>query len=165
MPARFLLPAVLLLSIGLLPNLGRAAAEPAPAPSAEALLTLTSEAGKTIRLTAADLEKLPHQKVQAADPGQDAVDYEGVPLSEVLKLAGAPLGDALGHGDAPSWYVAVEAKDNYRALFSLAELDPAFADRVVLLADRKAGKPFAENEGRCGSSSPERSGTPAGCGR
>jgi hypothetical protein len=108
---------------------------------------LTSEAGKTIRLTAADLEKLPHQKVQAADRGQEAVDYEGVPLSELLKLAGATLGDALKHGDAPTWYVAVEAKDNYRALFSLAELDPAFTDRVVLLADRKAGKPLAENEG------------------
>lgn len=150
MPSKFLLPAVLLLSLALLPNQGRAAAEPAPAPApaaADALLTLTTEAGKTIRLTAADLEKLPHQKVQGADRGQDAVDYEGVPLSEVLKLAGAPLGDALGHGDAPTWYVAVEAKDNYHALFSLAELDPAFTDRVVLLADRKAGKPFAENEG------------------
>ena len=147
MPSKFLVPAVLLLSLVLLPGLGRTAAEPAPTPSVEVLLTLTSEAGKTIPLTAADLEKLPHQKIQATDRGQDAAEYEGIPLSELLKLAGATLGDALGHGDAPIWYVAVEAKDNYRVLFSLAELDPAFADRVVLLADRKAGKPLADNEG------------------
>jgi hypothetical protein len=147
MRSKFLVPAVLLLSLSLSPGLGRAAAEPAPAPSKDVLLTLTSEAGKTIPLTAADLEKLPHQKVQAADRGQDAAEYEGVPLNELLKLAGATLGDALGHGDAPIWYVTVEAKDNYRALFSLSELDPAFTDRVVLLVDRKSGKPLAADEG------------------
>jgi hypothetical protein len=31
------------------------------------------------------------------------------------------------------------------ATYSLAELDPGFTDRVVILADRRDGKPLAEN--------------------
>lgn len=119
----------------------------AQAPAGEALLTVTGEDGKILRLAAADLDKLPRQTVQAADRGQEAASYEGIPLVELLKLAGAPLGDVLGHGDAPSWYVVVEAKDGYRAVFALAELDPAFTERGVLLADRKGGKALGDTEG------------------
>ena len=44
-------------------------------------------------------------------------------------------------------YVVVEAADGYRAVFALAELDPAFTDRVILLADRRDGKPLSTREG------------------
>lgn len=118
------------------------------APAADlTLLTVTGGDGKSLRLTAADLAKLPRQTVRASDRGQEASSYEGTPLVNVLRLAGAPLGDALGHGDHPVWYVLVEAKDGYKALFALSETDPAFTDEVVLLADRKDGKPLADNEG------------------
>lgn len=138
--------AVLLLSMSLLASF--AGAQPTQAPAADVLLTVTGEGGKTLRLAAADLEKLPRQTARAAAHGQEAtVGFEGVPLVEVLKLAGATLGEALGHGDPPVWYVIVEAKDGYRAVFSLAELDPAFTDRIVLLADRKEGKPLDGQEG------------------
>ena len=119
----------------------------AQAPADETLLTVTGEGGKVLRLTSADLARLPRQTLQAADRGQEAVNYEGVPLVEVLKLAGAPLGEALKHGDAPTWYVVVEAKDNYRAVFALSEIDPAFTDRSILVADRKAGKALGDDEG------------------
>lgn len=137
--------AVLLLGISLLAGL--ASAQTAPAPAGDVLLTVTGEDGKALRLTAADLGKLPRQTVRAADHGKEATGYEGIPLVELLKLAGATLGDALGHGDAPVWYVAVEAKDGYRAVFSLSELDPAFTDKGALLVDRKEGKPLGDSEG------------------
>lgn len=41
----------------------------------------------------------------------------------------------------------VEAADGDRAVFSIPELDPAFTDRVVLLADRREGKPLDEKAG------------------
>ncbi|MDG3006126.1 hypothetical protein [Paludisphaera mucosa] len=41
----------------------------------------------------------------------------------------------------------VEASDGYRALFALPELDPSFTDRVILLADRRAGKPLDDRQG------------------
>jgi DMSO/TMAO reductase YedYZ molybdopterin-dependent catalytic subunit len=37
------------------------------------------------------------------------------------------------------------AADDYVVSYSLAELDPGFTDRVVILADRRDGKPLAEN--------------------
>jgi hypothetical protein len=43
-------------------------------------------------------------------------------------------------------YVVIEATDGYRAVFALVELDSAFTDRVVLIADRRAGKPLSTKE-------------------
>jgi hypothetical protein len=36
----------------------------------------------------------------------------------------------------------VRSGDGYEIVFSLAELDPGFTDRVVLLADRMDGRPL-----------------------
>ncbi len=44
-------------------------------------------------------------------------------------------------------YLVVEAADNYRAVFALPELDPAFTERIVLLADRRDDKPLSAAEG------------------
>ena len=41
----------------------------------------------------------------------------------------------------------MEASDGYRADFALAELDPDFSDKMILLADRRDGKPMAEPVG------------------
>jgi hypothetical protein len=65
----------------------------------------------------------------------------------VLKAAGAQFGEALP-GPALANYLLVEAADGYRVVFALPELDPAFSDRVFLLADRRDGKPMNEKEGR-----------------
>ena len=43
--------------------------------------------------------------------------------------------------------MTIEATDGYRVLFSLAELDPGFTDRVVILADRVSGQPLPASEG------------------
>ena len=72
--------------------------------------------------------------------------YSGVALTDLLALVNAPLGDSL-RGRSLATYVVVEAADGYRALFSIAELDSRFTDRVVLLADRKDGLPLPATEG------------------
>jgi hypothetical protein len=41
----------------------------------------------------------------------------------------------------------VEAADSYRVVIALPELDPAFADKQVVLAFLKDGKPLDEKEG------------------
>ena len=41
----------------------------------------------------------------------------------------------------------VEAADGYKAVFALAELDPAFAVRDIILADKRDGKPLGAKEG------------------
>lgn len=44
-------------------------------------------------------------------------------------------------------YVLVEAADDYRVIFSLAELDSGFLDSDVLLADTMDGAPLAPDQG------------------
>ncbi len=39
------------------------------------------------------------------------------------------------------------ARDGYRAVYALAELDAAFTEAVVLLADRRDGQPLSSEEG------------------
>jgi hypothetical protein len=44
-------------------------------------------------------------------------------------------------------YVMVSASDGYRVVFALAEFDPDFTDRIVILADRRDGHALAPSEG------------------
>ena len=67
-------------------------------------------------------------------------------MVDVLAKAGVPTGKDL-RGPAMSIYVVAEASDGYRATFALAELDSAFTDRVILLADRRDGKVLSAREG------------------
>jgi hypothetical protein len=41
----------------------------------------------------------------------------------------------------------VEAADGYKVAFALAEVDPAFAVRDVIAADKRDGKPLDAKEG------------------
>lgn len=98
-----------------------------------------------LRLTAADLAGMPRATVETRNDGL-SVQYEGVWLHEILKKAGLPSGTEL-RGKALATYVLAEAHDGYQVLFSLAELDPAFTDHQVLLADKANGKPLSGADG------------------
>jgi len=73
-------------------------------------------------------------------------DFEGVPLSAVLASAGIALGDKL-RGPRLEEALLAEASDGYKVVFALAELDPAFATRDIILADTREGKPLDAKEG------------------
>jgi len=96
-------------------------------------------------ISAADLAALPRAEAALSDHGKPA-SFEGVVLFSLLERVGAPAGESL-RGKELTKYVVVEASDGYRALFSLAELSPAFSDRKVLLATRRDGKPLSADEG------------------
>lgn len=92
--------------------------------------------------TTPDHAALARTQVTASVHDEAPAIWEGVALADVLRTAGAPLGERL-RGRALSAYVRVTAVDGYRVVFSLAELDAAFGNNVVLLADRRDGKPLA----------------------
>ena len=69
---------------------------------------------------------------------------EGVAIRELLTKAGVPAGTAL-RGAALATSVVITGADGYRVAFGLAEFDPAFTDRIAILADRRDGKPLPEN--------------------
>lgn len=109
-------------------------------------LSVGGEVERAMKLSAADLAKLPHRTVRAKDHGGKESSYEGVAIVEILRLAGVPFGEGL-RGKNLSLYLLVEAADGYRAVFALPELDPAYTDKVILLADRKDGNSLSASEG------------------
>jgi len=101
---------------------------------------------QALTLGADDLAKMPRASVRTTNNGMETV-YEGVWLHEVLKRAGVPQGGEL-RGKALAGYVLAEAQDGYQVVFSLGELDPAFTDNEILLADTANGKPLFGEQGR-----------------
>ncbi len=109
-------------------------------------LQITGDVKTPLTLTADDLAKMPRSTVRTTNNGMETV-YEGVFLHEVLKKAGAPLGSEL-RGKALASYVLASAQDGYQVIFSLGEVDPAFIDNEILLADTANGKPLFGAQGR-----------------
>jgi hypothetical protein len=105
-------------------------------------LTVQGKSSKPITFTAEALAKLDRAKLEIGD---DQETYEGVPLANVLHAAGVTWGTKCS-----LWldcYVTVDAADEYRAVFSIPEIDPGLAHKLVLLADRRNGKPFKKADG------------------
>ncbi|MGI4886667.1 MAG: molybdopterin-dependent oxidoreductase [Janthinobacterium lividum] len=102
--------------------------------------------GKTRTLAAADLTALPRQEVRATGKDGQAHTYQGIALTDLLALVGAPQGKAI-HGEALALAVVAEAADGYRVVFALPELDAAFASQVVLLATTRDGQPLLAESG------------------
>lgn len=121
------------------------AAPPAQKAPAAATVTIGGDVAKPLRIDAEALAKYARVAVEASDHGKPG-RWEGVRLIELLREAGVPTGDAL-RGQALALYVRVDAADGYRAVYSLAELDPGFRDGEVILADRRDGKPLDAREG------------------
>lgn len=117
-----------------------------PAQDGQPSIQVTGTVKQALSLTADDLAKMPRATVHTTNNGMETV-YEGVWLHEVLKKAGVPQGSEL-RGKALSSFVIAEAQDGYQVVFSLGELDPAFIDNEILLADTANGKPLFGAQGR-----------------
>jgi len=114
--------------------------------SGSTTLTVTGDVATPLSLNAEDLSKMPRDTVSVDDQDGTKVQYEGVPLREVMKRAGAPLGSQL-RGKALASYIVAKAHDGYQVVFALAELDPAFANEQILVADKRDGKPLFGYQG------------------
>ena len=120
-------------------------ATPASATQSSVSLTLRELDGRERAVSAADLSRLArHDTTVSAHEVKGR--YSGVALMDVLALVDAPRADSL-RGRSLATYVLVEATDGYRVLFSIAELESGFTDRVVILADQKDGHPLPATEG------------------
>jgi DMSO/TMAO reductase YedYZ molybdopterin-dependent catalytic subunit len=112
----------------------------------DASARIGGEVGHPYSITAADLAAMPHQSVSVSGEKNGREVYQGVPVVDLLRRAGAPLGNAL-RGPKMRLYVLVKARDNYAVVFGLTEFDPAFTDRVILLAYSRAGEALGPVEG------------------
>ena len=135
----------LLLSMALL-SLGFLAAGRLTAQDSQTSLLVSGAVKEPLTLSAEDLAKMPRASVRTTNNGMETV-YEGVWLHDVLKKAGVPQGSEL-RGKALAGYVLAEASDGYQVVFSLGEVDPAFIDNEILVADTANGKPLFGAQGR-----------------
>jgi hypothetical protein len=101
---------------------------------------------QTITVTAKTLAGLPRVKAEAKEHENPAATYEGVTLGAILERAGVPRGEKL-RGPGLRAIVIITATDGYQVVFTIAETDSAFNDRLILLADKKDGKPLPDKEG------------------
>ena len=98
----------------------------------QARLEVAGAVEQKLVLGEAELQAMPRHSLTVKVDGKD-VKYEGVWLHELMQKAELKTRPVFG-------YVVARAEDNYRAVFSLAELDAAFTDLRVLVADRADGE-------------------------
>jgi len=118
----------------------------APMHAQQASLAVAGAVEHPLDLQMSDLEKMPHTRIDVKDHDGNPVTYEGVALAELLKAAGAPLGEKL-RGAGMASYVLAHAKDGYRVVFAIPELDAGFTDLKVIVAYTMNGKPLPEGQG------------------
>src|SRR6202023_1330206 len=107
---------------------------------------VSGDVPKHLDLSVADLAAFQQQTIHVTDEKGTPAEYSGVPVAEILEKAGAPLGTSM-KGQKMAVGVVARAPDRYQVRFSLADFDPAFSDRVIMLADRRDGKPLDKREG------------------
>jgi hypothetical protein len=113
--------------------------------AADALTLIVN--GKTNTIRAAELKGMSRKSVTVHNPHANADEkYEGVVLADLLTKYGAPLGKDL-RGPALASYVVATGSDGYKAVYSLAELDPSFHPGDVIVADTMDGKPLDAHSG------------------
>jgi DMSO/TMAO reductase YedYZ molybdopterin-dependent catalytic subunit len=126
-------------------------------------LSVGGNVPKPFTLSLDEFRKLPHQTIQVMNEHEKKQEtYEGVPLADLLKQAGAPQGEQI-RGALMTTYVIAEGSDGYRALFSLAEL--IRASRIPACSSPTAwtGNRWLAISARSASSSRMTSARRAGC--
>ena len=116
------------------------------APSAPSThLTIKTYEGKTLTLSPEELAALPHKSVSVFNAHSKANEtYAGVPLADLLGKVGVPLGENV-RGKLFMVGVVAEGMDNYRVLYSLAEVDPAIHTGDVIVADTLDGQKLTKD--------------------
>ena len=117
----------------------------AQAPATTPASILVDAVGSSRTLSEAELLALPQESVTGRLPDGTSQTYAGPRLDAVLKLAGASLESLRGR--ALAQYVLVEARDNYRVVFAVAELSSEFATRRVILAHAVDGHTLGPDAG------------------
>src|ERR1700754_1740054 len=107
---------------------------------------VSGEVTTPLTLTAADLTAMPRATATAKDKQGVPHTFSGVAIADILNKAGVTTGRQL-KGENLAKYLLVTCADNYQVVFSLAELDSSFTDRVVILADQVDGKPLPAGTG------------------
>jgi hypothetical protein len=98
---------------------------------------------KSAEWTPATLAALPHKTITVFNEHANANQtYTGVPLIDLLTRLGVP---DKPHGKDLQLYLVGVGSDGYKAVYSVAEVNPDVHDATVIVADTLEGKPLADD--------------------
>ena len=106
-------------------------------------ITFINESGKS---SSADPMKLKSITIKAIGHDHKTHEFSGPLLSDFLSNAGVILGEPAKKQTVSS-YIIIRAKDNYKCLIALAELDPLFSSSDIIIASKMDGKALSEKNG------------------
>ncbi|HTE23719.1 molybdopterin-dependent oxidoreductase [Flavitalea sp.] len=107
---------------------------------------VSGEVTKQLLLTKEDLSKMARTTAIFKDRDGKDVPYSGVAVQHILELAGVTMGKQL-RGENLAKYLLIKCSDGYEVVFSLAELDKGFNDKLVILADKSNGADLPIDKG------------------
>jgi DMSO/TMAO reductase YedYZ molybdopterin-dependent catalytic subunit len=113
---------------------------------AKPFVKVDGEVTKSLSLYANDLANMKRTTVIMKDHDGKEHSYSGVAIQQILEQAGVTIGNQLRKENLTK-YLLIKCADGYKVLFSLAELDSSFTDRIVILADTLDGKSLPGNMG------------------
>lgn len=128
--------ALVLAAAGLLAGLGKTAAQQ------PGTLVIVGPSGHSATFDAVEIGQMPAVSVSASlhgEQGQAPTSFAGPPLWAVLNGAGAVSPDFRARMRQT---VIITGRDSYTALLALAEMDPEFEGKQVILATSADGKPL-----------------------
>ncbi len=103
--------------------------------------------GQQTTITLEALKAMAHVQITVLNGHTHAREtYAGVPLIQLVEKVGAPEPSAV-RGKALAQYVVATGSDGYKAVLSLAEIEPGFHPGLVLVSDSLDGKPIDAKEG------------------
>jgi len=115
--------------------------------SQNAVVTVGGEVEKPFQLDAETIKKMNHVTVTGISHADHKEHlYRGIPLSDIIRECEAIPGNQL-KGKYLAKYVLVKGADGYQAVIALPEIDTAFTDKVIILADEEDGKALPTDVG------------------
>jgi len=104
------------------------------------------DVGNPFKVTAATFGTMKIVSVKATEHDGKEHEYSGIPLYDILTQAQAVPNNQL-KGRALTKYLLVGAADGYQVVIALPEIDPAFTDQLVILANKEDGEDLPQNIG------------------
>jgi hypothetical protein len=109
-------------------------------------VTISGDGIIPINITKAMFADMKQVVVMAKAHDEKVHRYSGVTIANLLIKAGIMLGDSAKSKTINS-YIIVTAADNYKAIYAIPEIDPLFATRSIILANRADKRPLATEDG------------------
>ena len=104
-----------------------------------AVVTVGGEVEEQLQLDAGTIKKMNHVNVSGiSHSDHKAHIYSGIPLADIIRKSGAIPGNLL-RGKYLAKYVLIKGADGYQAVIALPEIDTAFTDKIIILADEEDG--------------------------